>query len=277
MKLKSKKERREQIFAPQWSKKGRVSRFDAPQGLTLLEFVQQGLNLTPKKAFSIAEAMIVFTIVSVAIASVAPMISKQAKYNEMADTQARVLDERIKQNAVPKGAIMMWSGSLTNIPSGWALCNGSNGTPDLRNKFIVGAGDDYIVGNNGGKEEITLEEKYLPPHSHTKGSMRIVGSITSVDTNEHLTYSDLIKTTGAFKVSSEVITSYSGNDAGKGGAIDNFYFDTNYSNDAWTGNTSVYGGEVVSTDSKTGIETRAAQKLDIRPPYYALAYIMKIK
>ena len=97
MKLKSKKERRKQLFAPQWSKNGRVSRFDAPQGLTLLEFVQQGLNLTPKKAFSIAEAMIVFTIVSVAIASVAPMISKQVKYNEMSDLQAKVLNQRIEE------------------------------------------------------------------------------------------------------------------------------------------------------------------------------------
>ena len=96
MNLKSKKERREQIFAPQWSKNGRVSRFDASQRLEPKEFAPQGLSLTPKKAFSIAEAMIVFTIVSVALASVAPMISKQVKYNEMADVQAKVLNQRIE-------------------------------------------------------------------------------------------------------------------------------------------------------------------------------------
>ena len=259
MKLKSKKERREQFFAL--------------QGLEPKEFAPQGLNLTPRRAFSIAEAMIVFTIVSVAIASVAPMISKQTKYNEMADTQARVLDERIKQNAVPKGAIMMWSGSLTNIPSGWALCNGSNGTPDLRNKFIVGAGDDYSVGKNGGKEEITLEEKYLPPHSHTRGTMEITGSIVNTDTTEHLTYSDAVEFSGALSTSTPEGSDNSGLGAAAGAAIQAIYFKAS---DGWTGETSVYGGEV-STDSKTGIETRAAQKLDIRPPYYALAYIMKIK
>jgi len=97
MKLKSKKERRKQLFALQWSKNGRVRRFDAPQGPTLLEFVQQGLRLTTRRAFSIAEAMIVFTIVSVAIASVAPMISKQVKYNEMSDLQAKVLNQRIEE------------------------------------------------------------------------------------------------------------------------------------------------------------------------------------
>ena len=97
MKLKSKKEKRGQLFALQGLANCRVRRFDAPQELTLLEFVQQGLRLTTRRAFSIAEAMIVFTIVSVAIASVAPMISKQVKYNEMSDVQAKVLNQRIEE------------------------------------------------------------------------------------------------------------------------------------------------------------------------------------
>ncbi|MCX5905264.1 MAG: hypothetical protein NTV89_17740, partial [Proteobacteria bacterium] len=41
-------------------------------------------------------------------------------------------------NGVPQGAIMMWSGAINQIPAGWALCNGTNGTPDLRDRFIVG-------------------------------------------------------------------------------------------------------------------------------------------
>ncbi len=277
MNLKTKKERKEQM-APSKLANGRVPSLDAPQGLApqglAPKEAPRWLNLTPARAFSIAEAMIMFTIVSVAIASVAPMISKQAKYNEMADVQARVLNERIKQNSVPKGAIMMWSGSLSNIPSGWALCNGSNGTPDLRNKFIVGAGDDYVIGNNGGKKEITLEEKYLPPHSHTRGSMEITGSLVNTDTTEHLTYSDGVKSSGALSTSAPKGSDNSGIGASAGASIQEIYFKAS---DGWTGNTSVYGGEVVSTDSKTGVETRETQKLDIRPPYYALAYIMKIK
>ena len=97
MKLKSKKERRKQLFALQGLANCRVRHFDAQQGLEPKEFAPQGLSLTSKKAFSIAEAMIVFTIVSVAIASVAPMISKQVKYNEMADLQAKVLNQRIEE------------------------------------------------------------------------------------------------------------------------------------------------------------------------------------
>ncbi len=45
-------------------------------------------------------------------------------------------------NAVPSGVIVMWSGTIATIPSGWALCNGSNGTPDLRNRFVVAADAD---------------------------------------------------------------------------------------------------------------------------------------
>lgn len=52
--------------------------------------------------------------------------------------------------AVPTGAILMWSGSIGSIPAGYVLCNGSNGTPDLRDRFVVGAGNTYAVGNTGG-------------------------------------------------------------------------------------------------------------------------------
>jgi hypothetical protein len=51
---------------------------------------------------------------------------------------------------VPAGAIIMWSGSIGSIPSGYVICNGSNGTPDLRDSFIVGAGNNYGVGSTGG-------------------------------------------------------------------------------------------------------------------------------
>jgi len=53
-------------------------------------------------------------------------------------------------SAVPAGGIIMWSGSIGSIPSGYVLCNGSNGTPDLRDRFVVGAGNSYSVGSNGG-------------------------------------------------------------------------------------------------------------------------------
>jgi hypothetical protein len=53
-------------------------------------------------------------------------------------------------SAVPAGGIIMWSGSIGSVPSGYYLCDGTNGTPDLRDRFVVGSGSTYAVGNTGG-------------------------------------------------------------------------------------------------------------------------------
>ncbi len=66
---------------------------------------------------------------------------------------------------VPVGGIIMWSGSITAVPKGWALCNGQNGTPDLRNRFIMGWGDKG-VGTTGGQAMQTLNVDNMPPHAH---------------------------------------------------------------------------------------------------------------
>lgn len=71
---------------------------------------------------------------------------------------------------MPSGAIIMWSGSVSTIPAGWVLCNGSNGTPDLRNRFIVGAGSSYSVGAKGGSDTVTLTVAQLASHSHPVSS-----------------------------------------------------------------------------------------------------------
>jgi microcystin-dependent protein len=69
--------------------------------------------------------------------------------------------------ALPVGVITLWSGSIASIPSGWALCNGSAGTPDLRDRFVVGAGSTYAVGATGGANTVTLDTTQIPSHTHT--------------------------------------------------------------------------------------------------------------
>ena len=75
-------------------------------------------------------------------------------------------------SGVPTGAIIMWSGSTTNIPNGWTLCDGndprssSSSVPDLRNRFITGAGDEYSVGDTGGEKEHQLTVNEMPTHNH---------------------------------------------------------------------------------------------------------------
>ena len=67
---------------------------------------------------------------------------------------------------LPSGIIVMWSGMATNVPPGWCLCNGSNGTPDLTDRFIVGAGHKYGVKETGGAESVALTLEEMPKHTH---------------------------------------------------------------------------------------------------------------
>ena len=74
-------------------------------------------------------------------------------------------------NAFVAGMIMLWSGSSATIPSGWLLCDGSNSTPDLRNRFVVGATSTYAVGATGGSADaIVVSHTHTitdPGHSHS--------------------------------------------------------------------------------------------------------------
>lgn len=65
--------------------------------------------------------------------------------------------------ASPAGLICMWSGSVSAVPDGWALCDGQNGTPDLRNRFVVAAGGSYSVGSTG--------DGSIPSHTHGAGTL----------------------------------------------------------------------------------------------------------
>ena len=69
-----------------------------------------------------------------------------------------------KLDRMPVGMIVMWSGS--SVPTGWALCDGTNGTPDLRDRFIVGSGSGYSIGDKGGASYVTLTTAQMPIHSH---------------------------------------------------------------------------------------------------------------
>lgn len=51
-------------------------------------------------------------------------------------------DSSSGDSSIPSGGIILWSGTIATIPAGWALCNGENGTPDLRDRFVICASDD---------------------------------------------------------------------------------------------------------------------------------------
>ena len=70
-------------------------------------------------------------------------------------------------NVLPKGLIVIWYGNQNNIPSGWALCDGNNDTPDLRGRFILGYSSSHEVGSVGGEENHQLTIQEMPSHNHT--------------------------------------------------------------------------------------------------------------
>ena len=79
-----------------------------------------------------------------------------------------VIDGKLKLggsfNYLPKGSIIAFNGE--KAPSGWAICDGKNGTPDLKGKFIYGSGNGNVVGNKGGKDKVTLTTPEMPRHNH---------------------------------------------------------------------------------------------------------------
>lgn len=85
--------------------------------------------------------------------------------NTKVETKTINATETIQQNGndlLPKGAIIMWYG--TTVPAGWAICDGKNETPDLRDKFVIGASETKKVNMNYGNNKITI--KNLPKHDH---------------------------------------------------------------------------------------------------------------
>ena len=156
---------------------------------------------------------------------------------------------------IPTGGIIMWSGAVSAIPTGWVLCNGSNSTPDLRNRFVVGAGSTYAVNATGGTDSVSLSTANLPAHNHS-----FSGSGTTNTEGNH--------THGSVAQPHPTDTGRDG-DSGSGSS------GLNYSNRL--GNSTGAAGShnhTVSISGTTGNQGSGSSH-ENRPPYYALAYIMK--
>lgn len=121
---------------------------------------------------------------------------------------------------IDKGIIVMWSGTVDKIPEGWQLCDGTNDTPDLRDRFIVGAGSSYTTGDIGGLNSVKLTVDQMPSHNHIAQSKfdkhsRIYNFNTkySDGSNETLTFSS--NSLGTMNISTTV------NSTGGGAAHEN--------------------------------------------------------
>jgi hypothetical protein len=138
---------------------------------------------------------------------------------------------------IPSGGILLWSGSIGSIPAGYVLCNGNNGTPDLRDRFIVGAGSTYAVNATGGSTDAIVVS-----HTHTATSV-------VTDPGHNHTYTAPLNISGAGSISLN----------------DRYPVETNNTGTSTTGIT------VATTVASAGNSGTNANL----PPYYALCYIMK--
>jgi len=159
--------------------------------------------------------------------------------------------------AIPQGGIILWSGAADAIPSGFALCDGSGSTPDLRGKFVVGYSNtdgDYDVGDSGGNKSTTLATTNLPSHSHPIG-----GNTGSQNLTHNHGYQSANHPTGSGPEQNQ-----------SGGPEDRTTFNVNKT----TGNNSGNLDHSHTLPANTG-NTGSGTAFENRPPYYALAYIMK--
>merc|ERR1712178_624762 len=81
------------------------------------------------------------------------------------DFYSVITDPDFQENA-KRSMVVMWAGSVKDIPKGWLLCDGTSGTPDLRDKFILGASEDTPVDSEGGNHTRVLTVDQLPSHGH---------------------------------------------------------------------------------------------------------------
>ena len=152
-------------------------------------------------------------------------------------------------NAVPSGAIMMWSGAADAIPANYVLCDGANSTPDLRNRFVVGAGGSYAVGATGGSEDAIVVDH---THTGTTSTKSLTGTATYISE----TWAAYGSTSGIFSKSGGY-NQYGTPDSPDISAAGRLSIDASHNH-------------TLNVDSAGGSGTNANL-----PPYYALCYIMK--
>jgi microcystin-dependent protein len=167
---------------------------------------------------------------------------------------------------VPPGGIVMFFGEdskafdengtgVTGTPyAGWQLCNGQNGSPDLRDKFIAAAGRNYKVSEQGGSDSITLETAQMPAHSHS-------GQTNANGDHSHniMRVNNILKYTWRKGDGTTTV---------KSGAKGKKYYDESAPMHA------SYGGR--HTHSFSTSNTGGSQPHENRPAFFALAFIMRL-
>lgn len=205
---------------------------------------------------------------------------------------------------IPTGVITLWSGAIAAIPSGWVLCNGANSTPDLRDRFVVGAGTTYAVGATGGANTVTLDATMIPAHTHSISASGTTGNQSADHThtfsgsgsaNTSAAYTGIYDSGHTHSTPAYITNVNAGGGSPAaiggsgyqpsggsttGGAAASIVDPTHYHSLSVTVSGTTAGMSANHTHSVTvtgtsGNGTGGGLAHENRPPYYALAYIMK--
>ena len=186
-------------------------------------------------------------------------------------------------SGVPPGCVLMFAGTEEQVPSGWQLCNGSGETsngikvPDLRNRFIVGSGTDYDPGNTGGATSATSSSN--GSHSHT------VTVNSGGDHSHTVTVNSTTLSTSQMPSHSHEITGSSDSTSNQPEYMAATIYWTKLHTESVTSSGSSSSHTHSASSNSTGAHTHSASSnstgdhthtVNTLPPYYALAYIIKL-
>ncbi len=169
------------------------------------------------------------------------------------------------QSVFTAGMIMMFYGDVNDIPDGWALCDGNNGRPDLRNRFIVGVGSDYVLGDTGGDDLLTgLVTGSDGAHDHGGASGSTILTDVQIAAHTHFISTRGSNASSQGNTQRDFPRSY--------GEVGSTVTDSVETSESGGGAETEGHDHSISED---GTHTHTLSNIDNRPPYYALYFIIK--
>ena len=209
--------------------------------------------------------------------------------NELEATQ---LSSNLVNSFVPIGGIIMWSGTIAEAEAltNWKICDGQNGTPDLRDRFVLGVGSSTAtstasVDDTGGNNSITLTEGQMPSHNHN-----ITDNGHSHTINNHTHPSGTLAGSNTHNHNFKGVGGNDHNDSERNAVVMRNDSNTMYTSHSGSGvqsktisvsisgNTGNPSNRGTSSES-TGITSQTQgsdESIDIRSQFLALCYIIRV-
>ena len=175
--------------------------------------------------------------------------------------------------SIPIGGIIMWSGANNTWPSNWRICDGTNGTPDLRGRFVLSSGNgsgltNRTTGQSGGVETVTLSVGQMPTHSHD-----VAGTYT---TSQHAGHTHSVTASGTPQL--PLYNSLMFTNTGSSITLATISTQQYQSGGGFVSVSGTAASDGAHTHTVTVSETAkgSGQAHENMPPFYVLAFIMRV-